>query len=60
MKDYTIENGQYYKVTDKDTKSIISFGELKEGDVLSTIHKVEFINDQEFMKELNKIVDTEE
>lgn len=48
MSDYTNENGQYYKVIDQDTKSIISFGELNDGDILSTIHDVEFLTKIEY------------
>ncbi|WP_149930858.1 hypothetical protein [Acinetobacter soli] len=56
MKDYTIQNGQYYKVTDKDSGKLISIGELNDGDILSTIHDVEFMDHHEYMNEINNIV----
>ena len=43
MSDYTIENGQYLKVTDKDTGDLIGIFEVSDGNVLSTIHSVEVI-----------------
>ena len=48
---YTIKDGQFYKVTDKDTGVFISVGELKESNVLSTIHNVEFISKEQFESE---------
>ncbi len=48
---YTIKDGQFYKVTDKDTGAFISVGELKESDILSTIHNVEFISKEQFESE---------
>ena len=48
---YTIKDGQFYKVTDKDGGVFISAGELKESDVLSTIHNVEFISKEQFESE---------
>lgn len=48
MKDYTIQNGQYYKVTDKDSGKLISIGELNDGDILSTIHDVKFLTKIEY------------
>lgn len=46
--DYTIENGRYYKVVDAKTKEIITIGELSNNAVLSTIHEVEFLTEEEF------------
>lgn len=48
---YTIKDGQFYKVTDKDTGVFIIVGELKESNVLSTIHNVEFISKEQFESE---------
>lgn len=48
---YTIKDGQFYKVTDKDTGVLLSVGELKESNVLSTIHNVEFISKEQFESE---------
>ena len=48
---YTLQDGQFYKVTDKDTGVFISVGELKESNVLSTIHNVEFISKEQFESE---------
>lgn len=45
---YTIENGQYYKVIDAENNIIL--GELGEGDVLSTIHQVTFITEEEYLE----------
>lgn len=45
--DYTLENGKYYKVLDADGE-LIAFGELVEGEVLSSKHNVEFISKEEF------------
>ncbi|WP_197053595.1 hypothetical protein [Sphingobacterium sp. T2] len=51
--DYTIENGKYYKVLGADGK-LITFGELSEGEVLSTNDNVEFISKEEF-EQLNPL-----
>ncbi len=48
---YTIKDGQFYKVTDKATGVFIRVGELKESNVLSTIHNVEFISKEQFESE---------
>lgn len=50
--DYTIENGIYYKV-ENENGELITFGELKEGEVLSTIETVIFLSKEEF-EDLNK------
>lgn len=46
--DYTIENGIYYKVVDAETKEVITIGELSKNNILSTIHEVEFLTEEEF------------
>ena len=51
---YTIKDGQFYKVTDKDAGVFIGVGELKESDVLSTIHNVEFISEEQYEAERPK------
>lgn len=47
--DYTIENGKYYKVLGADGK-LITFGELSEGEVLSTNSNVVFIDEQDYLQ----------
>lgn len=49
MSDYTIENGQYFKVTDKDTDDLIGIFEMSEGNVLSTIHTVEVASEEDYL-----------
>lgn len=49
MSDYTIENGQYLKVTDKDTDDLIGIFEVSDGNVLSTIHTVETVSEEEYL-----------
>ena len=51
---YTIKDGQFYKVTDKDTGVFVSVGELKESIILSTIHNVEFISEEQYEAERPK------
>ena len=51
---YTIKDGQFYKVTDKGTGVFISMGELKESNTLSTIHNVEFISEEQYEAERQK------
>lgn len=46
--DYNINNGRYYKVVHRQNNEVISFGELMEGQVLSTIHIVHFIDKEEY------------
>ncbi|MDC5385026.1 hypothetical protein [Acinetobacter baumannii] len=53
--DYTINDGQYYKVTDKDTGAIITYGELSGTNQLSTIHNVEFISKEQYESERPRI-----
>lgn len=49
--DYTINDGQFYKVTDKDSGAIIIYGELYGTNKLSTIHNVEFISEEQYESE---------
>ena len=48
MSQYTSKDGQFYKVTDKDSGVFITVGELEEGIELATIHTVEFIEQVEY------------
>lgn len=48
MSQYTSKDGQFYKVTDKDSGVFITVGELEEGIELATIHSVEFIEQVEY------------
>jgi len=47
--DYTIENGVFYKVLDSETGELITFGKIESGNVLSTIHPVEWITENEYL-----------
>lgn len=46
--DYSINNGQYYKVIDKDTGELIFYGELTDSVFFSTIQTVVFISQEEY------------
>ena len=48
MSQYTSKDGQFYKVTDKNSGEFITVGELEEGSELTTIHTVEFIDQVEY------------
>ncbi len=48
MSQYTSKDGQFYKVTDKNSGEFITAGELEEGIELVTIHTVEFIDKAEY------------
>ena len=48
MSQYTSKDGQFYKVTDKNSGEFITAGELEEGIELATIHIVEFIGQVEY------------
>ncbi|EHU1663317.1 MULTISPECIES: hypothetical protein [Acinetobacter] len=54
MTDYTITDGQFYKVIDKDTGAVITMGELSDTNTLSTIHNVEFISEEQYEAERPK------
>ncbi|ARG36242.1 hypothetical protein ACT4VK_08870 [Acinetobacter baumannii] len=54
MTDYTITDGQFYKVLDKDTGAVITMGELSDTNTLSTIHNVEFISEEQYEAERPK------
>lgn len=48
MSQYISKDGQFYKVTDKNSGEFITAGELEEGIELATIHIVEFIDQVEY------------
>lgn len=54
MTDYTLTDGQFYKVTDKDSGAVITIGELYDTNTLSTIHNVEFISEEQYEAERQK------
>lgn len=56
MRDYSINDGQFYKVTDKNTNQVIGYGELSDSEKLSTIHNVEFISEEQYELERPKII----
>ena len=58
VKTYTMTDGQYFKVINKSTGAVITYGELTESNQLVTIHKVEFISEENMSlsdHELNRI-----
>ena len=48
--DYTNDKGRFYKVEDAKSGKLITFGELRTGNILSTIHKVIFISEEEYLE----------
>ncbi|ENV57830.1 hypothetical protein F951_01203 [Acinetobacter soli CIP 110264] len=54
MSNYTINDGKFYKVTDKDSGAVIAIAELSETSTLSTIHNVEFISEEQYEAERPK------
>ena len=54
MTDYTLADGKFYKVTDKDSRAVITIGELSDTNTLSTIHNVEFISEEQYEAERPK------
>ena len=54
MTDYTLADGKFYKVTDKDSGATIAIGELSDTNTLSTIHNVEFISEEQYEAERPK------
>ena len=48
MSQYTSKDGQFYKVTNKNSGEFITAGELEEGIELVTIHIVDFIDKAEY------------
>ncbi|WP_407514480.1 hypothetical protein [Acinetobacter baumannii] len=54
VKTYTMADGQYFKVINKSTGSVIIYGELTESNQLVTIHNVEFISEEQYELERPK------
>ncbi|EHU3335382.1 hypothetical protein Q5X30_05355 [Acinetobacter baumannii] len=54
VKTYTMADGQYFKVINKSTGSVIIYGELTESNQLVTIHNVEFISEEQYESERPK------
>ncbi len=55
VKTYTMADGQYFKVINKSTGSVIIYGELTESNQLVTIHNVEFISEEQYESERPKL-----
>ncbi|BCZ13431.1 hypothetical protein ACT4VK_03650 [Acinetobacter baumannii] len=55
VKTYTMTDGQYFKVINKSTGAVITYGELTESNQLVTIHKVEFISEEKYESERPRI-----
>lgn len=49
MTDYTKDYGEYLKVIDKDAGTLIGIFEVSDGNVLSTIHTVETVSEEEYL-----------
>ena len=54
--EYTILDEEFFKVLNKDTGTLIMFGRLEVDQVLSTIHTVIFITEEEY----NELASSEE
>lgn len=54
VKKYTRADGQYFKVINKDSGAILTYGELSESNELNTIHNVEFISEEQYEAERPK------
>ncbi len=54
VKTYTMADGQYFKVINKSTGSVIIYGEFTESNELNTIHNVEFISEEQYEAERPK------
>lgn len=53
---YTLADGEFYKVLNKDDNSFITFGQLVQDQQLSTIHIVIWITEEEY----NNLLESEE
>jgi hypothetical protein len=53
--EYTLADGEFYKVLNKNTGAYITCGQLIPDQILSTIHTVVFITEQEY----NELVEAE-
>lgn len=54
VKTYTQADGQYFKVMNKDSGAVLTYGELNESNELNTIHNVEFISEEQYEAERPK------
>ena len=54
VKKYTKADGQYFKVTNKNSGVTLIYGELNESNELNTVHKVEFISEEQYKAERQK------
>ena len=54
VKKYTKADGQYFKVTDKNSGVTLMYGELNESNELNTVHNVEFISEEQYKAERPK------
>lgn len=53
-KKYTLADGRYFKVMNKDSGAVLTYGELNESNELNTIHNVEFISEEQYEAERPK------
>ncbi|MDU7366183.1 MAG: hypothetical protein E7L19_03205, partial [Acinetobacter baumannii] len=51
---YTLADGRYFKVMNKDSGAVLTYGELNESNELNTIHNVEFISEEQYEAERPK------
>jgi len=54
VKKYTKADGQYFKVTNKNSGVTLIYGELNESNELNTVHNVEFISEDQYEAERPK------
>lgn len=54
VKKYTKADGQYFKVTNKNSGVTLIYGELNESNELNTVHDVEFISEDQYEAERPK------
>lgn len=48
VKTYTMVDGKFFKVINSKTNAVITYGKLTETNQLVTIHKVEFISEEQY------------
>ena len=53
-KKYTLADGRYFKVTNKNSGATLMYGELNESNELNTVHNVEFISEDQYEAERPK------
>ena len=54
VKKYTKADGQYFKVTNKNSGVTLIYGELNESNELNTVHDVELISEDQYEAERPK------